>query len=91
MTYINRRLVLAIVIAAMAITSLASSAPASARNCGFNYDEVYRHCDPNTRVFIAAKNVWGTIWVRCVGYSDTDLGTLSYWRIVNAWYIGRTC
>jgi hypothetical protein len=41
--------VLALVIATAAITSPTLSPPASARNCGFNYHEVYRYCDPQPR------------------------------------------
>lgn len=75
-----------------ALSSEQKSALAAGRGCGFNTDEYYRHCDPNTRVLMDARNFWGTTYRDiCVGYGDTYLGDLSYWRIVNAWYNGRTC
>lgn len=89
-----RRLVLigwmALALAAASVVGLASAGSASAHSCGFNSDEVYNHCG-NTHVLVTARNFWGTQYTVCVGPGEHDLGYLSYWRIVNAWYIGWLC
>lgn len=87
-----KRLALILTVIAAATIPLAVTSSAPARSCGFNTDEYYVHCDPYTHVLIDARSFWGTTYRDiCVGPGTTYLGYLSYWRIVNAWYNGRTC
>jgi hypothetical protein len=91
MKRLKRLALLATVMAVVSASALALSGTASAHSCGFNTDQYYRHCG-NTHVLLDARSFWGTTYRNiCVGPGDTYLGYLSYWRIVNAWYIGRLC
>jgi hypothetical protein len=83
---------LALTFACATTTALMRADSAQARVCGYNYDEVYRHCtNDGSHILITAEDFWGTQYTLCVGPGDTSLGYLSYWRITGAWYIGYTC
>ena len=92
MRRLKRFVLLLAVVSTAVVTSWTVLEPAAAQACGFIGNETYRHCDARTRVLIDARNFWGTTYRNiCVRPGDTYLGYLSYWRIINAWYIGRTC
>lgn len=58
--------------------------------CGYQGWGEYRHCDGGTgsTVMLDVKDIWGNIYLYCVGPGLTDLQPVIRWRVAGAWWNG---
>lgn len=88
-----------VAIAMFGATTLTSVAGASASPvvrhelkdpCGYLSWGEYRHCDGGTgsTVMLDVEDIWGNIYLYCVGPGVTDLQPVIRWRVTGAWWNG---
>jgi hypothetical protein len=68
----------------------ASTAVKLRDKCGYLAWGEYRHCDGGTgsTVMLDVEDIWGNIYLYCVGPGVTDLQPVIRWRVTGAWWNG---